>query len=97
MKYVGPSGAINVVGDVNVVGFLFHGENHGKQLQIVKSQHDQISRFAIVSHDFHREKENPPHLRHPPHLWHHWGRNDKTYDIKRKRKRSKKRETKLKR
>ena len=30
-----PSGAINVVGDVNVVGFLFHVENHGKQLQIV--------------------------------------------------------------
>ena len=51
-----PSGAIYVVGDVNVVGFLFHGENHGKQLQIVKSQHNQIPRFAIVSRDFHREK-----------------------------------------
>ena len=55
-----------------MVGFLFHGENHGKQLQIVKSLHNLIPRFAIVSLDFHREKENPPHLHHPPHLWHHW-------------------------
>ena len=31
----------------------FHAENHGKQLQIVKSQNNQISRFAIVSRDFH--------------------------------------------
>ena len=36
---VDSSSAINVVGDVNVVGFLFHSENYGKQLQIVKSQH----------------------------------------------------------
>ena len=54
------------------MGFLFHSENHGKQLQIVKSQHYQIPRFAIVSRDSHREEENPPHLRHPPHSWHHW-------------------------
>ena len=26
---------MNVVGDVNVAGFLLHDENHGKQLQIV--------------------------------------------------------------
>ena len=69
---VNPSGAINVMDDVNVVSFLFHGENHGKQLQIVKSQHNQIPRFAIISRDFHHEKVNSPHLRHPPYLWHHW-------------------------
>ena len=36
-----------------IESILFHVENHGKQLQIVKSQNNQISRFAIVSRDFH--------------------------------------------
>ena len=39
-----------------------------KQLQIVKSQNNQIPRFAIVSRDFHSEKENSPRTRQPPHL-----------------------------
>ena len=36
---------------------FFNGENHGKQLQIVVFECVEVSRFAIVSRDFHREKE----------------------------------------
>ena len=47
-----PSAARNSDVIINSDAFDIHYENHGKQLQIVKSQNDQLSRFAIVSRDF---------------------------------------------
>ena len=43
VKVVGPSAAINYTGSKKGAGFHFHAENHGKQLQIVNSQNNQIS------------------------------------------------------
>ena len=69
-----PSAAINSAGSNKGAGFHFHEENHGKQLQIVKSQNNQILRFAIVFRDFLRENEIPRLYYCPRNSWQHWVR-----------------------
>ena len=55
---------------------LYSCENHGEQLRIVKSQNNQISRFAILSRDFQRENINWLEFWFWLGFWHHWARHN---------------------